>query len=50
MKMSKNFLRFGDIEIKKNNFSPHLGPIFKKDVDIEKVLVSKKNSFTEKKL
>ena len=41
---------FGDIEIEKNNFYRNKTPIFLKDVDIEKVLVSNKISFGEKNL
>ena len=39
---------FGDIEIEENRFYHYTSPIFKKDVDIEKVLVSNKISFGEK--
>ena len=46
--MGKKILTFGDIEIEKNNFYLHKSPIFKKDVDIEKVLVSKKILFGKK--
>ena len=46
--MGKEILTFGDIEIEKNNFHRHSSPIFLKDVDIEKVLVSKKISSGEK--
>ena len=35
---------FGDIEIEKNKFYRNKIPIFLKDVDIEKVLVSNKTS------
>ena len=42
MKMGKEILMFGDIEIE--------NPIFLKDVDIQKVLVSNKISSSEKKL
>ena len=38
---------FGNIEINKNKFYHHKSPIFLGDVDIEKVLVSKKISFGE---
>ena len=41
-------LTFGNIEIEKNKFYIHKTPIFLKDVDIEKLLVSKKISFGEK--
>ena len=46
--MGKEILTFGNIEIDKNNFYGHKTPIFGGDVDIEKVLVSKKISFGEK--
>ena len=47
--MGKEILTFGDIEIGKNKLYPCKSPIFKKDVDIEKVLVYNKTSFGEKK-
>ena len=46
--MGNEILTFGDIEIEKNKFYRHKSPIFLKDVDIEKVLVSNKISFGEK--
>ena len=46
--MGKEVLIFGDIEIGKNKFYSCKSPIFLKDVDIEKLLVSKKISFGEK--
>ena len=47
--MSKEILTFGDIEIeKKKKIYCHMTPIFLKDIDIEKVLVSNKISFGEK--
>ena len=46
--MCKEILTVGDIEFEKNNFYRHKTPIFSKDLDIEKVLVSKKISFGEK--
>ena len=46
--MGKEILTFGDIEIEKNEFYCHESPIFLKDVDIEKVLVSSKISSVEK--
>ena len=47
--MGKEILTFGDIEIKKKNrFYHHKTPMFLKDVDIEKVLLSNKMSFGEK--
>ena len=47
--MGKEILTFGDIEIEKSKFYLHETPFFKKYVDIEKVLVSNKISFGEKK-
>ena len=46
--MGKKILTFGNIEIEKNKFYRHKTPIFLVDLDIEKVLVSKKISFGEK--
>ena len=46
--MGKEILMFWDIEIEKNKFYFHKTPIFLKDVDIVKVLVSNKISFGEK--
>ena len=43
--MGKEILTFGDIEIEKNKFHRHKTPIFLKDVDIKKVLLSNKISF-----
>ena len=40
IKIDKEILTFGDIEIEKNKFYHHKSCIFYKDVDIEKVLVS----------
>ena len=48
IKMGEKIIKFGDIEVEKNKFYCHETPIFKKDVDIEKVLVSSKISFSEK--
>ena len=36
IKMAKEILTFGDIEIEKNKFYHHKTPIFLKDIDIEK--------------
>ena len=47
--MGKEILTFGDIEVEKNKFY-NIKVLFFKDVDIEKVLVSKKISSGEKKL
>ena len=48
--MGKEILMLGDIEIEKNKFFSHKSPILLKDVDIEKVLVSKNVSSGEKTL
>ena len=45
--MSKQILTFGNIEIEKNKFCRHERPIFLKDADFEKVLVSDKISSDE---
>ena len=45
--MGKEILTFGDIEIEKKIYLNKI-PIFLKNVDIEKVLVSHKISFGEK--
>ena len=50
IKMGKEILTFGNIEIEKNKFSRHKIPILGGDVDIEKVLVSNKILFGKKKL
>ena len=47
MKMGKEILTFGDVEIKKNKFYRYGKSYFLEDVDIENVLVSKKISFGE---
>ena len=46
--MGKEILTCGDTKIEKNKFYSNKTPIFLKDVDIEKVLVSNKISFSEK--
>ena len=46
--MGKEILMLGDIEIEKNKIFSHKSPILLKDVDIEKVLVSKNVSSGEK--
>ena len=48
--MGREILTFRDIEIEKNTFYRNRIPVLLRDVDIEKVLVSKKISFREKKL
>ena len=48
--MGKEILMFNDTEIEKNKFYRNKSPIFLKDVDIEKVLVSDKIFSSEKKL
>ena len=46
--MGKEISTIGNIEIEKNKLYRHKSPIFKKYVDIEKVIVSNKMSFGEK--
>ena len=48
--MGKEILTFGDIGIEEKNIYRHKTTIFKKIVDIEKLLVANKISFSEKKL
>ena len=48
--MGKDILTFDNIEIEKNEFYCNENPIFLNDIDIEKVLVSNKIPFGEKKL
>ena len=48
IKIGREILMFGDIKIEKNEFYRHKSPIFLRDVDIEKVLVSNKIFFSEK--
>ena len=48
--MGKEILTFGNTEIEKNKPYHNKSPIFLKDVDIEKVLVSNKISLGEIKL
>ena len=42
IKIAKKILTFGNIEIEKNKFYSHKSPAFLNDVDIKKVLISKK--------
>ena len=49
IKIGKEILTFGNIEIEKNKFYRHKTPVPLRDVDIQKVLVSNKISFGEKK-
>ena len=49
IKIGKEILTFEDIQIKKYMFYRHESPTCLKDVNIKKVLVSKKISFGEKK-
>ena len=49
--MVKEIFRFSNIKIEKKNFLPlYNSPIFKKRIDITKVLASNKISLGEKKL
>ena len=46
--MEKTIIKFGDIEIKKQKFHQHKGPISMKDIDINKIVASNKVSFGKK--
>ena len=46
--MGKEILTFGNTETEKSKFCHHKTPVFLKDVDIEKVLVSNKISLVKK--
>ena len=46
--MGKEMLKFGHIEIEENNFYRNKTPIFLKDTDVEKVLISNKKPFVKK--
>ena len=46
--MGKEILTFGDIEIERKKFYCHKTPIFRGDVDTEKVLISNNISFGDK--
>ena len=47
--MEETIIKFGDIEIQKQNFHQHKRPIsIKKNVDINKIVVSTKVSFVKK--
>ena len=48
--MGEEILTFGNIEIEKKIFYPYKSPELLRDIDIEKVLVPNKISFSEKKL
>ena len=50
IKMVKEILRFSNIKIEKKKFYRYNSPIFKKGIDITKVLASNKISLGEKKL
>ena len=43
--MEKAIIKFRDIEIKKQKFHQHKGPISMKNVDIDKIVVSNKVPF-----
>ena len=50
MKMGKEILTFGDIEIENHKLYCYQSPIFLEDVDIGNMLVSNKSSSDEKNL
>ena len=45
--MEKIFIKFGDIEIEKQKFHQHKRPISIKKIDINKIVVSNKISFSK---
>ena len=48
MKMEKTIIKFGDIEIQKQTFHQHKGPVSIKNVDTDKIVVSNKVPFGKK--
>ena len=48
--MEKTIIKPGDIEIQKQTFHQHKGPISIKNVDIDKIVVSDKGSYVKKVL
>ena len=46
--MSKEFLKFADVEIKKRKFPSSKGPIDVGDVNIDKIVISNKFSCTKR--
>ena len=47
-KIEKTVIKFGDIEIQKQKFHQHKGPISIKNVDIHNIVVSNKVPFGQK--
>ena len=50
IKIEKTITKFGDIEIQKQKFHQHKGPISIKNIDINKIVVSNKIYFGKKDL
>ena len=50
IKIEKTVTKFGDIEIQKQKFHQHKGPISIKNIDINKIVVSNKIYFGKKDL
>ena len=46
--MEKTIIKFDDVEIQKQKFHQHKGPISIKNVDIDKIVVSYQVSFGKK--
>ena len=46
--MEITIMKFSDIEIQKQKFDQHNGPIFIKNININKIVVSNKVSFGKK--
>ena len=50
MKIEERFIKFGDIEIEKQNYHEHKIPIPIKNIDINKIAVSSEVSFGKRVL
>ena len=48
--MENTIIKFGDIEIEKQKFHQHKGPISIKNIDINKIVMSNEVSFGKKDL
>ena len=47
--MGNGMIKFGDAEVEKHKFHQHKNPISIYDVDIDKIVISKKVSFGKKR-
>ena len=48
--MEKTIIQFGDIEIQKQKFQQHKGPILIKNIDVNKIVVSIRSLLAKKDL